>query len=162
MLKYILQVNLNSRKFSSIISLSNLYKQHEKVIQDLVEVKHRELFKKQLKYGKILSKDHILSKEHILPMSSKINQEEVNDIVTIGFLTFLLHVEARIASSIGQGYYTIGPCGEELLGIIGLHLHSRDASALHYRHVSTALMRQYKKGEFNRSIEDIALDRARG
>lgn len=34
-------------------------------------------------------------------------------------LTFLLHVESRTAASLGVGFYTIGPCGEECLGPIG-------------------------------------------
>ena len=29
--------------------------------------------------------------------------------------TCLLHAESRVASALGQGFYTIGPCGEELL-----------------------------------------------
>lgn len=34
--------------------------------------------------------------------------------------TFHLHVESRIASLCGQGFYTIGPCGEEVNNIIDL------------------------------------------
>jgi TPP-dependent pyruvate/acetoin dehydrogenase alpha subunit len=76
-----------------------------------------------------------------------------------GLATFLLHCEARIASSIGQGFYTIGPCGEELLGAVALALRDTDSSALHYRHVATSVARQLMAG---RAIEDIILDRARG
>ena len=32
-----------------------------------------------------------------------------------GFATLALHSEARVASLLGHGFYTIGPCGEELL-----------------------------------------------
>ena len=46
--------------------------------------------------------------------------------------TFLLHVESRIASACGQGFYTIGPCG---------------------------LTRSLGTGK---SFEEIFLDRARG
>ena len=48
--------------------------------------------------------------------------------------TFHLHVESRIASLCGQGFYTIGPCGEEMLASIGHALDpNADAIALHYR-----------------------------
>ena len=74
-------------------------------------------------------------------------------------LTFCLHVEARIASSLGMGYYTIGPCGEEQLSTIGLNLRADDPSALHYRHVGPAIMRQITSGA---DLNSIALDRSRG
>lgn len=58
-----------------------------------------------------------------------------------------------------MGFYTIGPCGEELLGGIALHLRSTDSSALHYRHVATSLTRQLVGGK---TVLEIALSRARG
>lgn len=58
-----------------------------------------------------------------------------------------------------MGFYTIGPCGEELLGAVALHLRATDASALHYRHVATSITRQMMSGK---SISEIALSRARG
>ncbi|KAL7547356.1 hypothetical protein ACHAWF_010672 [Thalassiosira exigua] len=74
--------------------------------------------------------------------------------------TFHLHVESRIASLCGQGFYTIGPCGEEMLASIGHALDpSADAIALHYRHLSVSVLRQLRLG---RKLEDIVLDRARG
>jgi len=74
--------------------------------------------------------------------------------------TFHLHVESRIASLCGQGFYTIGPCGEEMLGSIGHVLDPQfDAMALHYRHLSASIVRQLRLG---RSMEDIIMDRARG
>lgn len=73
--------------------------------------------------------------------------------------TFLLHVEARIASARGKGFYTIGPCGEEILSSIGLCFKDKDASALHYRHVGAEVTRQLQSGA---SFEEVALDRARG
>ncbi len=74
-------------------------------------------------------------------------------------LTFSLHHESRIASLIGEGFYTIGPCGEELLSCIGLVLRKTDPVALHYRHLGAQIARQLKTG---RSMDDILLDRARG
>ena len=74
--------------------------------------------------------------------------------------TFHLHVESRIAALCGQGYYTIGPCGEEILASIGWALDPyTDAVALHYRHLSVSILRQLRLG---RNLEDIILDRARG
>ena len=76
-----------------------------------------------------------------------------------GFLTFLIHVESRISSAVGQGFYTIGPCGEELMAAVGCALRPTDAMALHYRHLATQLARQLRNG---RSVEQVLLDRARG
>ncbi len=77
----------------------------------------------------------------------------VNNFVVIVFS------EARVASSVGQGFYTIGPCGEELLGVVGLHLRPTDPAAFHYRHVASAVMRQLMAGK---TPAEICLDRARG
>ena len=74
-------------------------------------------------------------------------------------ITMLLHTEARTASLLGEGFYTIGPCGEEALGAIAAALRPTDSVALHYRHVATQVCRQLLAG---RSIDDILLDRARG
>lgn len=74
--------------------------------------------------------------------------------------TFRLHVDSRVASSEGKGFYTIGPCGEELLGALGLFVEPRDGSALHYRHLSTLITKHLRHNE--RTIEQIMLDRARG
>ena len=76
-----------------------------------------------------------------------------------GFATLALHSEARVASLLGHGFYTIGPCGEELLAAVGLTLRADDAMALHYRHLATQIARQLRDG---RSMEEVLLDRARG
>lgn len=68
--------------------------------------------------------------------------------------------EARVASYVGQGFYTIGPCGEELLGTMALNLKPQDLTALHYRHLAMSVNRQTMYD--NRTLADIALDRARG
>jgi TPP-dependent pyruvate/acetoin dehydrogenase alpha subunit/pyruvate/2-oxoglutarate/acetoin dehydrogenase E1 component len=72
--------------------------------------------------------------------------------------TFALHCESRIASLKGEGFYTIGPCGEELMGGVGLALRTNDMTALHYRHLATQLVRQIRNED---SMEQILLDRAR-
>ena len=78
--------------------------------------------------------------------------------------TFALHVNARIASSVGKGYYTIGPCGEESLSPVGLLLEDCDSSALHYRHTAISLARQLKtlSGDSKDAIWELLLGRARG
>jgi len=75
--------------------------------------------------------------------------------------TFCLHVHARIASLVGQGFYTIGPCGEELLSSAALALHTEDSSALHYRHTGISLARQMAESP-EKLLEDLLLARARG
>lgn len=81
--------------------------------------------------------------------------------------TLALHVNARIASSVGKGYYTIGPCGEESLSPVGVLLNDHDSSALHYRHTAISLARQLKTlsataTDSDDAIWELLLGRARG
>ena len=46
--------------------------------------------------------------------------ETVRTALTASMATTMLHTQSRIASHGGYGYYTIGPCGEELLSTLGL------------------------------------------
>ena len=46
------------------------------------------------------------------------------------------YCQARIAAAVGQGFYTIGPSGEELAAVMGLVMRQTDGLALHYRHVA--------------------------
>jgi hypothetical protein len=86
--------------------------------------------------------------------------DQIQTTLDAAMATFHLHVESRIAALCGQGFYTIGPCGEEMLSSIGHALDPDvDAVALHYRHLGVSIVRQLRQG---RSIEDILLDRARG
>ena len=73
--------------------------------------------------------------------------------------TTMLHTQSRIASHGGYGYYTIGPCGEELLSTLGLAARPTDPTALHYRHLGTLVARQLQRGA---ALSDVLLDRARG
>jgi 2-oxoisovalerate dehydrogenase E1 component len=75
--------------------------------------------------------------------------------------TFSLSVHARIASMVGHGFYTIGPCGEELLSSAALAFRPEDATALHYRHTGMSIARQMAEHP-ERPMEDILLARARG
>jgi len=88
-----------------------------------------------------------------------LREEEVRLALDAGMATFVLHVESRIASHCGEGFYTIGPCGEELLAGVGLALRVDDAAALHYRHLSTSLVRALRAGK---TMQQAMLDRARG
>ena len=75
-----------------------------------------------------------------------------------GMMTFCSHVEGRVASFFGRGFYTIGPGGEELMAAVGELLRPTDFVCLHYRHLATQFARQLNKG---RSFEDSLLARAR-
>ncbi len=86
--------------------------------------------------------------------------DQIRTTLDAAMATFHLHVESRIAALCGRGFYTIGPCGEELLSAAGHALDPEtDAVALHYRHLGVSLTRQLRQG---RDMEDILLDRARG
>lgn len=81
--------------------------------------------------------------------------------------TFLLHYHSRVASACGNGFYTIGPCGEENLAAAALALdNDRDTAALHYRHLGISLMRGWTSrsgGMYDdESLKSLLLDRARG
>lgn len=82
--------------------------------------------------------------------------------------TFGLHVESRIAALMGQGFYTIGPCGEEALSSAAGAFLPQDAMALHYRHVGVNLCRQLLQvdesdnDQYEAVLKQIVLDRARG
>ena len=135
-----------------MINISQIRKAKAAELSKITEVFQRtkfrnEILNKELPMGKSLDFKYALE-----PHQRKIALEA-------GLATFLLHCEARISSYLGLGYYTIGPCGEELLSAVALSLNSTDASALHYRHVSTAIARQLIAGK---SIDEIILDRARG
>ena len=106
------------------------------------------------------------------------NTNQIQLCLDSSIMTFLLHVYARQASLIGHGYYTIGPCGEELLSSVALALHSNDSLALHYRHLAVSISRQLLKQDATsddsnnentptttydeQTVKDILLARARG
>lgn len=92
----------------------------------------------------------------------EMDQRQVNQVLDAALATFSLHVESRVAALVGKGFYTIGPCGEELLAAIGLALDDQDDAALHYRHLAVSLARQIQRQEEQRNLAPILLDRARG
>lgn len=87
------------------------------------------------------------------------NQNQIKNTITAAMTTFALHVESRVASMIGEGFYTIGPCGEEALSSIGCAVQPQDSVALHYRHLGVNIARQLEHGE---NLDQLILDRARG
>ena len=112
------------------------------------------------KFYKFLNSDEIYTTygNKTFLNDTDLNKDDVKLLLEASYSTFLLHVESRIAASIGEGYYTIGPCGEENLSAIGLALRADDSVALHYRHLSTQIARHRKSGISLKSIID---DRAR-
>ena len=117
-------------------------------IAKLAEVLQRTSFVNRLKAG---------SMSHRAP-KFQLNKAEYKTALTASMATLALHVESRIASLKGEAFYTIGPCGEELMGGVGLALRTDDMTALHYRHLATQLVRQIRNDE---PIDDILMDRAR-
>ena len=83
----------------------------------------------------------------------------VRTALTAAMATTQLHTQSRIAAHGAYGYYTIGPCGEELLSTLALASRPTDPAALHYRHLSTLIARQLQRGT---DLSDVLLDRARG
>ena len=105
-------------------------------------------------------------KDSPLVTSGKIKDADFLGALDTATLTFFLHVESRIASLLGCGFYTIGPCGEELLSPIGLQLPSTDPMALHYRHLAINLGRQVQIAgggvPSETTLKEISKGRARG
>eukprot|EP00943_MAST-04B_sp_MAST-4B-sp1_P008904 g8904.t1 len=124
-------------------------------IEKLVEVQQFKQFQTELNTGQF----HTTDNNHKPLLSTGLSKAQVLNIVDAGMLTFLLHVESRVASACGHGFYTIGPCGEEMLGAVGEALNLEDAVALHYRHLSVNIVRSLRSGK---SVKDTILDRARG
>mmetsp|Transcript_16164 Transcript_16164/g.15513 ORF Transcript_16164/g.15513 Transcript_16164/m.15513 type:complete len:333 (-) Transcript_16164:190-1188(-) len=124
-------------------------------ISKIKEIQYREKFKQtlfnEMQMGKVVQNS--AKSFHVTFIN-----DDVKKVIDGSLLCFLLHCEARIASSLGLGFYTIGPCGEELLGAVALNLRPTDAVALHYRHTATSLTRQLISGK---SIAEIAMMRAR-
>ena len=144
------------RKCFSTFRLPTLRGAMSKDIGRIPEVVQKNLFLEQLEAGSCEAPSTPLSLSEI-----GMSGDELNRVITAGMATSLIHTHSRIASLVGEGFYTIGPGGEELMGCLGLHsiLRPNDAMALHYRHVATQLVRQLESGK---KIDDILLDRARG
>jgi hypothetical protein len=140
----------------TLVDLPSLRVAKAAEIENLPEVIQRERFRQQLTEGTYA--EHSRGGARSLA-DGGMTAAEARRAVDAGLMTMLLHVESRISSAVGQGFYTIGPCGEELLSATGLALRPTDSTALHYRHLSTQIARQLQA---ERTIDDLLLDRARG
>lgn len=140
--------------FSGKTSLRALKEERMSELETFQEYIQRDLFRSQL-----LQQDQQLER---VPQTSlkaiKVTDEQLEQLLTAAFATFHLHVESRLTAAVGQGFYTIGPCGEEMLAPIGLLLEQTDHTALHYRHLAVQIARQLQGGK---SLDQILLDRAR-
>jgi 2-oxoisovalerate dehydrogenase E1 component len=147
------------RWLSSSPSLSAYEKVREAMwpdIEKLAEIEQKNIFHEELRGGSCGNHDR---PDHLPLMSTGMSSDQVLRSLRAGMTTFLLHAESRVSSACGQGFYTIGPCGEELLGAAGEALRSTDLVALHYRHLSVSVDRALKSGK---SLDSIVMDRARG
>jgi hypothetical protein len=142
---------------TAVVQLAKLRKARQSDIVKLSEVVQRTKFISDLK--NVATQATYIAESRSKLQESGMSPDQLKDVIRAGTLTFLLHVEARVASSVGAGYYTIGPCGEELLAAASLSFRPTDAKALHYRHLSNSIIRGIMSGK---TIESIAQDRARG
>ena len=150
---------------------SNYLEKREQMLEDLSalpELVQRDRLLAQLAagddplegVGRYLPKGFGAAPQSIHGASSvAISSTDIDTCLTAGLLTFALHVESRVSSALGEGFYTIGPCGEEALGAVALALRPTDPCALHYRHLATSIARGLSAGK---SIRELSLDRARG
>ena len=125
--------------------------------QKLAETRQRTNMLAELRDGNLMRRYLDPSAARDRFVASGMSKDQYLTALDGALMTSLLHMEARVASNIGQGFYTIGPCGEELLGAASLHLRDSDSVALHYRHTANSIVRQLR----TRSSEEILLDRAR-
>ena len=143
-----------ARRHASTYLSKRLAKAEE--ISTFPEILQRDIFLNDLNHGEPSMRPHATSSTTAPLQMSK---QDLNTCLDAGLLTFALHIESRISSALGEGFYTIGPCGEEPLAGVALALRPDDSVALHYRHLSTSLARGLQAG---RSIPELTLDRARG
>jgi hypothetical protein len=81
-------------------------------IGKLPEVQQRVAFEARLRSGQFAS---TLTESALrTPVPRSLTSEQCRTLLLAGFSSFQLHVESRISSLLGKGFYTIGPCGEEV------------------------------------------------
>ena len=130
-------------------------KNHDEMLK-IPEFRHRIELREAIENQQLNIPSHYERDTQIDP----IPKQEAKIALTAALSAFHLHIESRISNEFGEGFYTIGPCGEEALAGVGLAFQDSDPSALHYRHLSTLLARPLKSGE--KSIDQILLERAKG
>jgi len=144
-------------KRSRFVLQQRTYSRNSEIVNKLEEVHQRQKFSEYLRIHKETEVKNGTPLAH--ESTSTLTQQDADILVDASFATFLLHVESRIASALGKGFYTIGPCGEENMACLGLAARVSDPMALHYRHLASSIARQLKIG---REMHQIMLDRARG
>ena len=136
------------------IPLHDLRTTREADLKKILEMRMAHDFGEDLKNGACTAPEGFSSLS-----ASGVTADQARMILQAAYATSLVHVESRVASSLGLGFYTIGPGGEELAACVGAVLGPEDAMALHYRHTGASIARQLKAG---RTLSEILLDRARG
>lgn len=149
-----------SNRLNRLAAQGSSYKEKREAageaLQTLPEMRMLEQFHTQLRDNTLNTSD--ISSPHLGPDAAPdMTREQALAAVEAGILTFVSHAEARVASSLGEAFYTIGPCGEELLAVVGQLLEPTDAMALHYRHLATQVARHLPL----KGAEQVMLDRAR-
>jgi TPP-dependent pyruvate/acetoin dehydrogenase alpha subunit len=127
----------------------------EKEIQNLAEVREDVAFEELLRTSSLPAADAFplgTGRAHTM------TRDQVMRVLEAGFVTSLLHCESRVAALLGEGFYTIGPGGEELLAAAGVPIQEQDLTALHYRHVGTQIARHLGMGI---GVDEIIMNRAR-
>ncbi|KAJ9455383.1 2-oxoisovalerate dehydrogenase subunit beta [Diplonema papillatum] len=136
------------------VDLPELRRTRAAELANMPEMKEAHAFQEQLAAGSC-----VVTPGHTSFDEAGVSKEQALLVVRAAYATSLLHVESRVASFLGHGFYTIGPGGEELAAVVGACLRETDGMALHYRHTAAQVARQLKSG---RDLHDILLDRARG
>jgi len=134
---------MRARPASTTTTLPELRILREKDIAELAEMKQSNATIEHLQRAATLAQEAAPAPDPQSPLT----RDQYLTCMTAAFTTQFLHTEARVASLLGQGFYTIGPCGEELLAAVGLALPQHDAMALHYRHLGTQIARQLAPGQ---------------
>ena len=154
-----LQVDPKGQPGQACPNLSELRMARGKDIAKLPETIQLEKFLAELKAGELQLPQGPTDGVELSFESLGLTPHDVTQLLTAGFATLSLHCNSRIASMLGQGFYTIGPCGEEVVGAAALALRDTDSVCLHYRHLSILLLRHLRSGK---KLPEILLDRARG
>lgn len=133
---------------------------HKATIDALPEMQQLEALRTALQREKVHPSGHVRSLIDARTLRPDVfSSKNLSIVLNAALMTTLLHVESRAASAMGEGFYTIGPGGEELMGALGVVADVTDPMALHYRHLASQLARRLKEGQ---SASDILLARARG
>ena len=113
-----------ARRHASTYLSKRLAKAEE--ISTFPEIVQRDIFLNDLNHGEPSMRPHATSSTTAPLQMSK---QDLNTCLDAGLLTFALHIESRISSALGEGFYTIGPCGEEPLAGVALALRPDDSVA---------------------------------